>query len=157
MEPKLYLETTIVSYLTARRSRDIVMAARQEITRRWWARRRNNFALYTSDIVIEESSEGDAHAVRRRLAVLEKVAELKASEEAQALAEQLLKQGPLPEKAAVDALHIAIAATHGMAYLLTWNCKHIANASMRNKIEEVCRTNGHGAPIMCTPEELMEA
>jgi predicted nucleic acid-binding protein len=157
MEPNLYIETSIISYLTARRSRDIITAARQEITRRWWSRRRGDFTLYTSDIVIEEAIAGDVRAARRRLAALEGIEELKVDDDAQVLAGQLLRQGPLPEKAAVDALHIAVASTCKMAYLLTWNCKHLANAAMRNKIEEICRTNGHMAPIICTPEELMEA
>lgn len=65
-------------------------------------------------------------------------------------------EGPLPRKAAVDALHISIATVHKVEYLLTWDCRHIANAAMRIKIEAVCRSRGCTAPIMCTPEELME-
>jgi hypothetical protein len=156
MKPTLYVETSIFSYLAARRSRDIITAARQEITRHWWQTRRESFLLVTSGVVLEEASAGDSTVARRRLDRATGMKELEMSEEAIALAEELMAEGPLPRKAAVDALHITIATVHKAEYLLTWNCKHIANAAMRNKIEAVCRSRGYTAPIMCTPEELME-
>jgi predicted nucleic acid-binding protein len=154
--PTVYIETSIVSYLTARPSRDVVTLARQELTREWWDNRRARHDLFTSDVVVGEASEGDDEAARQRLDVLQGIEELETTSEAEDLASAFLEKGPLPEKAAVDALHIGIAATEGIDYLLTWNCTHIANAAMRKPIEEVCRTNGVEAPIMCTPEELME-
>lgn len=154
--PTVYIETSIVSYLTARPSRDVVTLARQELTRKWWNTRRHRHDLFTSDVVIGEAREGDDEAAQRRLQALQGLEELGVTSEAEDLATALLEEGPLPKKAAIDALHIAISATEGIEYLLTWNCTHIANAAMRKPIEEVCRTRGVEAPIMCTPEELME-
>ena len=154
--PTVYIETSIVSYLTARPSRDVVTLARQELTREWWNSRRQRHDLFTSDVVVGEASEGDDEAARQRLDALQGIEELETTPEAEDLASALLEKGPLPEKAAVDALHIGISATEGIEYLLTWNCTHIANAAMRKPIEKVCRTKGVEAPIMCTPEELME-
>ena len=154
--PTVYIETSIVSYLTARPSRDVVTLARQELTREWWNSRRQRHDLFTSDVVVGEASEGDDEAARQRLDALQGIEELETTPEAEDLASALLEKGPLPEKAAVDALHIGISATEGIEYLLTWNCTHIANAAMRKPIEEICRTKGVEAPIMCTPEELME-
>ena len=156
MKPKLYLETTIPSFHAARRSRNIITAAKQSITRQWWSARRHDFTLFVSDVVVAEAAAGNSEVARRRLRLIAGVEALEITTSAQELAEQLLRQGPLPEKAAVDALHIAVSAVHDIDFLLTWNCKHIANAAMRNKIEEVCRRMGYTAPIMCTPEELME-
>jgi hypothetical protein len=154
--PSVYVETSIVSYLTARPSRDVITLARQELTREWWSTRRHRHDLFTSEIVTGEASEGDDDAAQQRLEVLQGIEELETTSEAEDLASALLEEGPLPEKAAVDALHIGISATEGIEYLLTWNCTHIANAAMRKPIEEVCRTKGVEAPVMCTPEELME-
>ena len=156
MKPLLYVETSIVSYLTAWQSRDIVTAARQQITREWWNTRRAHFQLFTSEFVIEEAEEGDPEAARQRLIALREAEALDLPDEARPLARRLVEEGPLPAKAALDALHIAVSATSGMNYLLTWNLKHIANAAMRNRIEHICRSSGHEPPIMCTPEELME-
>jgi hypothetical protein len=152
----VYVETSIVSYPTARPSRDVVTLARQELTRQWWDTRRPRHELYTSEIVIGEAGEGDEEAAQQRLDALRGLEELETSTQAEELAAALLEEGPLPETAAVDALHIAISATEEIEYLLTWNCTHIANAAMRKPIEEVCRIKSVEAPIMCTPEELME-
>ena len=134
----------------------MVTLARQELTREWWNSRRQRHDLFTSDVVVGEASEGDDEAAWQRLDALQGIEELETTPEAEDLASALLEKGPLPEKAAVDALHIGISATEGIEYLLTWNCTHIANAAMRKPIEKVCRTKGVEAPIMCTPEELME-
>lgn len=156
MKPKIYLETTIISYLAARPSRDLVVAAHQQITQEWWQTRRAEFDLFVSQIVVQESSAGDKDAAERRLAILEGIPVLEQSEEATALAQELVNQMALPEKEVVDALQIAIAVVSGMDYLLTWNCTHIANATLRNRIESVCRSNGYEPPVICTPEELEE-
>jgi predicted nucleic acid-binding protein len=156
MKPRIYLETSVISYLMARPSRDLVTAANQQITREWWEDRRREFELYISQPVIQESSAGDPEAAKRRLNVLEDYSQLDVTEEAMTLAQELIKQVPLPEKAELDALHIAIATVHGMDYLLTWNCTHIANAALRHHIETICYMMGYEPPIICTPQELME-
>jgi hypothetical protein len=155
MQPKVYLETTIPSYLTAWPSRDLVKAAHQQITREWW-QNRTKFDLHISQLVLREASGGDAEAARLRLEALRGIPVLALSPAASALAQQLVQQGPLPENAVADALHIAIAVVNGMDYLLTWNCAHIANAALRHRIEAICRASGYEPPVLCTPEELME-
>ena len=155
MRSRAYLETTIVSYLSAWPSRDLVKAAHQQITIEWWSKR-SRFDLFVSQIVVSEAGSGDVQAARRRLETLDGIPVLSASPEAAVLARELVAQGSLPAKAAVDALHIAIAAVNGMDYLLTWNCTHIANAATRHKIEAVCRKTGYEPVVLCTPEELME-
>jgi hypothetical protein len=156
MKPKVYLETTIISYLTSRPSRDIITAAHQQSTQEWWEIRRNKFDVYVSQIVIQEAGEGDDDAITRRLDVIENIAQIEIQPEAVSLAQALITDGLIPEKAAADALYIAIATVQGMDYLLTWNLKHIANAAMRNAIADACRQRGYEPPIICTPEELME-
>jgi hypothetical protein len=153
MRPTIYLETTIPSYLTAWPSRDLVRAAHQQITREWWARR-DKFDLYSSRLVVQECQAGDAQAAADRLAALRGIPLLAQEDEVGELAEALVRDVPLPEKAVADALHIATAAVHGMQYLLTWNCTHIANATLRPRIEAVCRAAGFEPPLICTPEEL---
>lgn len=155
MSLKVYIETTIVSYLTARPSRDLIVAAHQQLTQEWWENRRANFDLYTSQFVIQESSAGDAKMAQTRLEALEEIPLLSVTQEAVTLARTLVETGPIPEKADVDALHIAVAATNGMDYLLTWNCKHIANAEMQIGIGKSCRAAGFEPPVICTPEELL--
>ncbi len=155
MKLKVYIETTIPSYLTARPSRDLIKAAQQQITREWW-QTRDRFDLLISQLVIEESSGGDPQAAKERLGAMVGVPSLRTSEEATALAGRLVAGVPLPDKATADALHIAISVVGGVDYLLTWNCKHIANAATRYGIEAVCRTGGYEPPVICTPIELME-
>jgi len=151
---KVYVETTVVSYLTARKTRDAIAVAHQAVTRRWW-RRRKRFDLYCSQIVVSEAGDGDAQAAQRRLAALKGVPSLDTSDAVKRLAAALVKAAALPKKATEDALHIALATVHGMDYLLTWNCKHIANAEIRNVVASVAYDHGYGVPVICTPEELM--
>jgi predicted nucleic acid-binding protein len=153
MKPSVYVETTVPSYLTAWQSRDLVRAAHQQITREWWAQR-DKFDLYSSRLVVQECQAGDAQAAADRLAALAGIPLLQQKPEVSELAEALLRDVPLPEKAAADALHIATAAVHGIRYLLTWNCTHIANVVLRPQIEAVCRASGFEPPLICTPEEL---
>jgi predicted nucleic acid-binding protein len=155
MKPKAYLETTVVSYLTARASRDLIVAAHQKLTRVWWERRRKRFELYCSQLVIREAAAGDTRAARRRLEVLEPLPLLEITDAAGQLARDLVTEAPIPKRALEDALHIALATVHGMDYLLTWNCKHIANAEIRNAVTAVCGAHGYEPPVICTPEELM--
>lgn len=156
MKPRVYLETTVVSYLTGWPSRDIVMAANQEMTREWWTNRRDAFDLFVSQTVIQESSAGDSNAAQRRLEVLRQFPRLDITEEVETLAAHLMVGIPLPFKAQVDAVRIAVSAVNGMNYLLTWNCAHIANATLRSQIEAVCRSAGYEPPVICTPQEMLE-
>lgn len=154
MPPKVYLETSIISYLTARPGRDVVVAGHQQTTRDWWDTQRQRFTVVASQLVVQEASAGDVNAAQQRLAQLGMVELLATSAEAVALAQTLVTQGAVPPKAAADALHIAIAVTNGVEYLLTWNCRHIANANTRHQIERLCRTQGYEPTIICTPDEL---
>jgi hypothetical protein len=152
---KVYIETTIVSYLTALPSRDLVLAAHQELTLEWW-QRRELFDLFASEAVLQEATAGHHEPAGRRLAALESCTIVAVNAQVTHLARALLAAHALPAKAMVDALHVAAAAVHGIDYLLTWNCKHIANAATRGTIEKTCRDAGFEPPTICTPEELME-
>lgn len=154
--PTVYLETTIPSYLTARPSRDLVFAAHQEVTREWWQTRRKAYELFVSQTVLDEAGSGDPEAAADRLSVLAGIPLLEATEEAIRLAARLVQDVPMPPNTAVDALHVALATVHGMDYLLTWNCAHIANARLRPMIESVCAAAGRVCPVICTPLELSE-
>ncbi len=156
MNHKVYIETSVISYLTARISRDLIVAGHQRITQEWWATRREAFDLLASQVVFEEASVGDQEAAQERLAVLGTLPLLEISEEAVELAKELIRIGPIPERAEIDALHIAIAVTNQVDYLLTWNCTHLANAALRHQIDHVCREKGYEPIIICTPEELLE-
>ena len=156
MKATVYLETSIIGYLTSRPSRDLITAANQQLTHEWWTDHRESFDIFISQFVIDECGEGDAVAAQERLEVLTDIRQLDTIEDVENVAEELVKQVPLPEKAGVDALHIAVATVHGMEYLLTWNCTHIANAALRPQIEAVCRSFGYEPPTICTPQELME-
>jgi hypothetical protein len=156
MMERVYIETTFVSYLTARPSRDLIVAGHQQITHDWWDTRRGDYELCVSQLVLQEAGDGDPQAGQERLDALATMTVLEIKEEAVELAEELVQAGALPAKAGNDALHIAVAAIHRLPYLLTWNCRHMANATMRAQIESVCARKGFKAPIICTPEEMME-
>ncbi len=155
MHSKLYLESTIPSYLVGRSSRDLLVVAHQEITREWWELRRSKFDLYVSELVIQEVRAGDALLAGQRLEILRDVPILPVSGEIMKLAEDLIAEGPIPRKAAGDAVHIAVATVYGCEYLLTWNCRHIANAELHRAIRRVIERYGYDVPSLCTPEELM--
>lgn len=155
MKPKVYLETTIVSYLTSKPSRDVVIAAHQQITQEWWETRRDAFDLFVSELVIREAGAGDVVAAQKRLSALEEIPLLELNEEALTLAGNFVEESLIPETAREDALHIALATVHGMDYLITWNCRHIANAEIRKNVTLICITQGYETPVIATPEELM--
>ena len=156
MKPKLYIETSIVSYLTARLSGDLITAARQRATREWWEQERHRYELFVSEAVVGEAGRGDSDAAQLRLDALAGLPEVTLSAEAASLAKALLDPGPIPNKAALEATHIAAATLGGADYLLTWNFKHLANAALRKRIDAVCRREGYEPPVICTPEELLE-
>jgi len=151
----VYIETSILGYLTARPSRDIIVAANIEITREWWNTRRSDFQLYSSQAVVKETSQGDVMIASQRLEILANLALLDLNQAVLDLAEQFLERSNLPAKADVDAVHIAVASVHGMDYLLTWNCKHIANAQIQGKLADISLDFGYELPILCTPYELL--
>ncbi len=149
------METSIPSYLVARPSRDIVMAGMQEATREWWDKRKKTFSLYVSPYVLDEVSKGDVSAANKRINILHDIPILVVDEESIQLTELILAYKIIPEKAATDASHIAIATRHGMDFLLTWNCTHIANAEIMRSVESILTEAGYEMPILCTPFELM--
>ena len=150
----VYLETSVIGYATSRPSRDLVVAARQQITREWFAGSAEAYELFVSQLVIREASSGDKDAARERLGLVERIPLLAITDAAGELAARLVDEGALPTHAGEDALHIAVAVVHGVDFLLTWNCRHIANATMRHNIERACRDAGYEPPVICTPEEL---
>jgi predicted nucleic acid-binding protein len=156
MKPKVYIETTVISYLTGRASRDIIVAGHQQITQEWWINSNDRFTLVASELVVQEAKAGDKDAAKKRLKILDQITLFEISIEALELAKKLVESKAVPKRAMEDALHIAISATNGIEYLLTWNCKHIANATRRVQIEQICRKAKLGVPIICTPEELLE-
>jgi hypothetical protein len=155
MKPAVYLETTIISYLVARPSRDVVTAGMQAETHAWWNNRREHFRLLISEPVVMEIGSGDTDVARRRLEVIADIPTVPATDDIRELARTIIARARLPRKAAIDAAHIAFAAAGGASYLLTWICRHIANAALRPRIESACRERGVEPPIICTPPELM--
>lgn len=154
INPTVYVETSVVSYLSARASRDIVVAAHQQLTRRWW-KGRSAYRLFVSQIVRDEAALGDPSARARRLKAVRGIPALAVTDQAARLAEELVRRGALPKKATVDAFHIGIAAAHQIEYLLTWNCKHIANANKFGHIRRVNTLLGLLNPALVTPLELL--
>lgn len=150
----VYLETTILSYLTARLSSDLIVAAHQRATHDWWLRHRERFQVVASAVVLQEASAGDPALAKRRLALLDGVPLLEVSETALDLANDLVKVGLVSAKVFNDALHVATAAVGRADYLLTWNLRHLAGAEPRRRIERELRARGFDPPMLCTPEEL---
>ena len=154
MKPRVYIETSVVSYLTSRSNRDLIVAAHQQITTELWAHR-DAFEFYASELVLAEAGRGDAHAAAQRLAVLNGIPLLKVSSQARDLGKLLVQELAIPSKAIEDAYHVAVAAVQGMDYLITWNCTHIANLQMQRKIERICIDAGYVPAVIGTPEELL--
>jgi predicted nucleic acid-binding protein len=153
----VYLETTFISYLVARPSRDVIVAGHQQTTQDWWANRRSQFECSVSQVVIDEASAGDSAEVQKRLAIIAGLLTHEVTQDAESLTDAIMAAGMLPPHAVRDAAHVAVAAVHGIDYLLTWNCKHLANAQIARRIALVCEKLGQRMPIICTPEELMGA
>ena len=151
----VYIETTILSYLASRPSRDLLVAAHQELTREWWQTRRPLFACYVSAVVIEEARAGDVEQAAKRLELTGGMAALELTPAAAGLVRTILQSGVLPSKAARDAAHVAIAAAAGVDYVLTWNCRHLANAQVLRALKTVVMAAGFEMPEVCTPAELM--
>ena len=152
----VYIETSIVSYLRQRPSSQVVMAARQLLTHRWWDHERGNYELVTSQFVLDEASAGDPVLAAERLQSLDGIPLLPRDPRIGVIANEIMFRAILPPKASVDALHIAMVAHHRIQYLLTWNCKHIANARILPRIHEALTDLGCPIPIICTPEEMVD-
>jgi hypothetical protein len=155
MKPKVYLETSVISYLTARPSRDVVVAGHQQATQDFWQRLGSEFVPFVSVLVIKEASQGDSSLAAKRLSAIEKFPIIKNSDAAEALARKIIHQRGIPEAYPEDALHIALAAMDGMDFLVTWNFKHINNAFTRQLIRQIVETAGYACPELVSPEELL--
>ncbi len=151
----VYIETSIVSYLTARPSRNLIATARQYLTLEWWEDHRQKYAIFISNAVIAEASLGDKARSTERLNAIRSLTILEITDESQDLAEKIIAQSAMPKKAYDDALHLAIASCHNMDFLLTWNCRHLANAHLIPQLRFLIEEEGRCFPQICTPEELM--
>jgi hypothetical protein len=151
----LYVETSIVSYLRQRPISQVVMAARQLLTHQWWDEERRNYELVTSQYVLDEAGEGEPSLAAARLELLKGIPLLPLDPGIVVIADEILSRAILPPKAPIDALHIAVVAYHRIQYLLTWNCKHLANARILPRVHEVLADLGYPIPIICTPEEMV--
>lgn len=154
MKSSVYVESSVISYLTARPSRDAVKSARQVLTTEWWHSSQAEFEIFISVLVRKEIAAGDSVAAAERLAIVQNIVVLGTSSEAERVADALITEKALPDNSQEDALHIGIAASHGMEYLLTWNFKHINNARKKSHVMHVVQNLGFSCPILCSPEEL---
>ncbi|ACK67852.1 conserved hypothetical protein [Rippkaea orientalis PCC 8801] len=155
MSETVYIETSVIGYLTARSTKNLIIAGNIETTRDWWQNRRNDFVLYISQVVLDEVAKGDAEIALKRLEILNGFLLVELNQAVLNLAAQFLIRSNLPPKASDDAVHIAAATVHGIDYLLTWNCKHIVNARIQRKLAEISLDLGYELPIICTPYELL--
>ena len=150
----IYIETTVIGNVAGRLHANPDVASRQRSTRTWWDSAGSQYELAISQLVIDECSDGDPAAAQERLGVLDGLTVLAITDDARLLARVLNAEGAVPQSEPRDALHIAVAAVQRVQYLVTWNFKHIANATMRSKIEQTCRDAGFTPPIICTPPEI---
>jgi len=156
MKPTVYIETTVIGYLTSRPREDPIVAGHQDTTREWWQTAADRFELVASELVVQECAAGDQTAARERMEALQDVALLRTTSEADQLAAALLSGKAVPESHPEDALHIALAVVNGIEYLVSWNFRHIVNAVLRSTIERICLDAGYEPPTICTPEELLD-
>ena len=152
---RIYIESTIPSYIVARPARDLLQAARQQMTKDWWNLKRDQHELFTSQIALDEIAAGEREMARRRLALIGRIPVLELTSDAEALAVNILQSGLLPASADSDAAHIALATVHKMDILLTWNCRHIANAAIVGRLRRLVEVQGRQLPEIYTPEELL--
>ncbi len=155
MKETIYIETSVISYYTAKPSRDIIVLAHQEITREWWDRALRKYDAVISEIVIEEARAGDIEAAKKRLAILKQFEHLELNPMVDKMSQVYVDKLKLPIKAFRDAVHIAVASVHSVDYLVTWNCAHIANGEIIKKLMKINTSYGIRTPVICTPEELM--
>ena len=151
----VYIETSVVSYFTNRPSRDLIIAARQQLTHEWWENYLPQTEAFISTLIIQESEMGDPEAAKSRLEAIADLPVLELTEQVFELSKSLVETGPIPEEYFEDALHIAVAAVNGIHFLITWNCHHINNPHMRPEIVRVVESFGLECPVNCTPDEYM--
>lgn len=154
-KPTLYLETTIPSYLLAEPSRDVISLARQDITRRWWKRDHSRYAVFVSEVVIQETGRGDIKEARKRIEFLRPFPVLDATPEVRALIKLYIDNGIVPPGNVEDAAHLAFSSVHETEYLCTWNFRHLANALALRRLRKLNEEKGFFVPQVCTPEELL--
>lgn len=152
---RIYIESTIPSYVVARPARDLIQAARQQLTRDWWDLQREKHELFTSQVVLDEIAAGEPAMAQRRLELMAGISLVDLTPDAESLADAVLRSGLIPADADGDAAHIALASTHGLDMLLTWNCRHIANAAIVGRLRRLVETQGHKLPEIYTPEEFL--
>jgi hypothetical protein len=154
MKPTVYIETTIPSLLTAWPNRDVEILAQQIATREWWETR-SRYELCVSEEVLREAGRGDAEAAAQRLAAIADCTILPMTSEAEQLTGRIVATGLIPPRALRDAIHIGVSAAHRVDFLLTWNCRHINNAVIQQRLRGVCRAAGFELPVICTPHGLL--
>ncbi|MBI3878634.1 MAG: type II toxin-antitoxin system VapC family toxin [Verrucomicrobia bacterium] len=155
MKPGLYMETSVVSYLAARPSRDSILAGQQASTHRWWKEKRRNYEIFLSKLVWQEAAKGDKTAAERRLKLIRPFRWLQATAQVMKLARAMVVRKAVPPNAVDDAMHIALGAVYRMEFLLTWNFTHINNPATEELVREVCRQHGFHCPVICTPDQLL--
>jgi len=156
MKKKVYIETTVVSYLTAKPSRDIVIAGHQEATRELWSKLSSRYETYVSALVVQEAGKGNPNQAQMRLAAIAKFPMLDIDDEAQSLAEKIIAKKGIPVEYPEDALHIAVATVNGIEVIITWNFAHLNNPFTRKKVRKIVEAEGYSCPEICSPEELLE-
>jgi len=157
MKKRVYIETTVVSYFTARPSRDLLVAGHQQATREIWPDLAAEYETYVSALVYEEAGRGDPEQARMRIAAMKPFRMLDIDDEARSLAEKITAGRGVPEENPEDALHIAVAAVNGMEVFVTWNFAHLNNPFTRMMVRQIVETQGYECPEICSPEELLEA
>jgi len=155
MRKLVYIESSIIGYLTARPSRDVVSLARQTLTLDWWETSKPAFTVFISEAVLEEIAKGDPSAAALRNQAVLGIPVVSLTDQATALAQKLLSENADPKHSFIDALHIAIATLNGADYILTWNFKHINNVQTKAKIAHVILHEGWICPTLCSPEDLL--
>jgi hypothetical protein len=155
MKEIVYIETTIVSYLVARSSRDLVLSAHQQVTREWWEFERAKYRCIASEEVVREAVQGEREMAQARIKALEEVEIIRITAEVEAMAATYMATGALPPTMRPDATHLAAATLSGADYLLTWNCRHLANAHVLRRLQKEAERRGWQLPGVCTPMELM--
>ena len=156
MKKRLYIETTVVSYLTAKPSRDIIIAGHQGATRDIWPELSVKFETYVSALVFEEARKGDRNQAQLRVAAIESFPLLDIDDDARILAETIIAKKGIPSQYPEDALHIAVAAVNGIEIVVTWNFAHLNNPFIRKILRRIIEDEGYECPEICSPEELLE-
>jgi hypothetical protein len=157
MKPRIYIETSIPSLLTARPSKDPVLLGHQISTQQWWQTRLSAFEAFTSKAVLDEAGRGEPAMAAARLSALDSFPLLSKTGAADSFEAAILSLGVIPPAAAIDALHLALATVHRIDFLLTWNCRHINNANLETRYRSLAEQFGYPLPVIATPEELMYA